>query len=379
MEWQQSFPGGATEPRQTSIEDTYSLALQNEAVIAPNLTFTAGASYDWRDLIQAQDYASNAFVYYPLHNGHALDGQGKLSWRPDAASEWHVSISDRTRFPTLFERFSSRFGGAVSNPNLKPERAVNYEIGGSHQFGRIEVEGAAFYSHLTDTIVNFPFIYTSCTPAGVCTPNSVTQSRNLGHGNYSGVEGSVSLTLSSSLSVGANYTYVHQDLTDPTNAAFHPTDVPTSKGFVYLNWKPVQRLEILPSLDLASNRWTVNSAGTLYYRTGAYANGALRIDYAVTDRVGRGGRRPEPVRRQLSARRRLPRARPQLFAQHPRALLSRRPWIPRAPRASSSTQRGSPSPRVRRVRRRANSCPAYWFRYVDTTKNEAQRFALECC
>ena len=292
VEYQQSFPSGVTEPPQTSIEDTFSLAAENRLTLAPALTLTVGGGYDWRDLRQAEDYANNAFVFYPLHNSHALNGQGLLSWRPSSSEELHLSVSSRTRFPTLFERFSSRFGGAVSNPDLKPERATNYEIGGSKDFGVLHAEGAVFYSHLDDVIVNFPFIFTTCTPAGVCTPNAVTQSRNLGHGNYYGAEMSLAARLSPALELGGNYTFIHRDLHDPTNPAFEPTDVPSSKGFLYADWTPVARLHVTPNLDLASDRWTVNSAGTHYYRTGAYALANLRIDYELAHglEVGVGAR-----------------------------------------------------------------------------------------
>jgi iron complex outermembrane receptor protein len=281
------------EPKQTSVEDTWSLAAENSLALSPTLTAVAGLSYDWRVLKRAEDFASNAFVEYPLKNGHALNGQAKLVYRPDADTEGHFSVSSRVRFPTLFERFSSRFGGAVSNADLKPERATNFELGGSRSFGKtLQLDGAVFYSHLTDVIVSVPFIFTSCTPAGVCTPNAVTQSRNVGHGNYYGLELSATAAVSEALTLGANYTLVHRDQKDPTNAAAQPTDVPTSKGFVYLDWRPVPRLHVTPNLDLATDRWTVNSAGTLYYRTGAYAVANLRIDYALNDHVevGVGGR-----------------------------------------------------------------------------------------
>jgi iron complex outermembrane receptor protein len=292
VEWQQGFPGGVVEPKQTSVEDTWSLAAENKLSLRPDLILTAGVSYDWRVLQRAEDYASGAFVFYPLHNSSALNGQARLDWTPVAGSNLYASVSDRARFPTLFERFSSRFGGAVSNASLKPERAINYELGGSRELGGVHVEGAVFYSSLTDTIVNFPFIYTSCTPAGVCTPNAVTQSRNLGHGDYYGAEISANTALTATLSVGGNYTYIQRDLHDPTNAAFHPTDVPSSKGFVYADWRPLPRLSILPNLDVASDRWTVNTAGTLYYRTGAYVLANLTVEYRVTDQltVSAGGR-----------------------------------------------------------------------------------------
>ncbi|WP_395337497.1 TonB-dependent receptor [Novosphingobium sp. BL-8H] len=272
VEWQQVFPSGATEPKQTSVEETYSIAAENRLDLSPQLNFTAGISYDWRDLSRAEDYANNALIEYPLHNGQALNGQGQLTWRPDAATSLHASISSRARFPTIFERFSSRFGGAVSSPDLKAERATNYEIGGARDFGPVHVEAAAFYSHLTDVIVAFPLIYQG---------QSVTQSRNLGSGNYYGGEISLTAQLARTFSLGGNYTYTHRDLDDPTNTAFQPTGVPTHKAFLWADWSPIDALHVRPNADIASNRWTVNTAGTRYYRTGSYALANLAIDYTL--------------------------------------------------------------------------------------------------
>ncbi len=213
---------------------------------------------------------------------------------------FHASISSRARFPTIFERFSSRFGGATSAPDLKSERATNYEIGAEKKWGALRAEGNLFYSHLTDVIVAFPGLFYTCTnsftppPAPVpgCTPQSVTQSRNLGSGNYYGAELSLNAAVGSTLNLGANYTYVHRDLDDPTNAAFQPTGVPSSKGFAYAEWTPLGGLHVLPSVEASSNRWTVNTAGTRYFRTGSYVQANLRIDYDLVSNltVGAGVR-----------------------------------------------------------------------------------------
>nr|WP_245842840.1 TonB-dependent receptor [Sphingomonas laterariae] len=94
------------------------------------------------------------------------------------------------------------------------------------------------------------------------------------------------------LNLGANDTYTHRDLDDPGNAAFQPTGVPTHKGFAYADWSPIERLHVVPNIDIASDRWTVNTAGTRYYRTGSYVLANLRIDYELIDGlvVGVGGR-----------------------------------------------------------------------------------------
>lgn len=292
VEWQQSFPGGATEPKQTTIEGIYSFALEDVARLTDRLTLTLGASYDWRDLRRAEDYTAGAYVRYPLKDGDAWNAQGRLDWQVNETAGLYASVSSRARFPTLFDRFSSRVGGAVSNPGLAPERAANYEVGGSVQAGAVHAEAALFYTHISDAIVSVPFIFNSCAPAGVCTANAVTQSRNVGDGDTYGLELSASAVLSARLTVGGNYTYLHRELNDPSNRSLKPTDTPTHKGFVYADWRPAARLHVLPNLDLASDRWTVTSAGTRYYRTGAYVLLNARVDYDVTDQVqlGVGGR-----------------------------------------------------------------------------------------
>ncbi|MDD3798596.1 MAG: TonB-dependent receptor [Novosphingobium sp.] len=285
VEYQQSFPSGFVEPKQHNEEDTWSVAAENRLALSPELTLVLGASYDWRDLKRAEEYGTppeggdDAIFSYPIRDADAVNGQGQLVWTPDDVSSVHFSVSSRVRFPSIFERFSSRFGGAVSNPDLKAERATNFEIGGSRRFGSVYAEGAVFYSHLTDVIVAFPMIYEG---------ESVTQSRNLGKGDYYGVELSLDAAIGDTLTVGANYTYVHRDLDDPTNSAFQPTGVPTHKAFLYAEWQPLPPLHVRPSMEIASDRWTVTTDGSLYYRTGSYVQANLSIDYDILEDVSIG-------------------------------------------------------------------------------------------
>lgn len=283
-EVQQSFPSGVFEPWQTTIEETYSAAIENGYKLTPQLELVVGASYDWRDLRRAEDYTAGAFVYYDLRNGDAWNAQGQLLYTPDTETSLHLSVSSRARFPTIFERFSTRFGGAVSNPDLKAERATQVELGGSRQFGPLRIEASGWYAKLDDAIVSFPFIYQG---------NAVAQSRNVGSGDYYGAEISATAQIAEGLRAGANYGWVHRKLDDPSSVAgFHPTGVPEHSGFVWAEWSPIAALRILPSLDVASKRWTVNTAGTNYYKIGDYALANLRVDFDVTDwaTLGVGGR-----------------------------------------------------------------------------------------
>ncbi|WP_281190444.1 TonB-dependent receptor domain-containing protein [Novosphingobium naphthalenivorans] len=223
---------------------------------------------------------------YPLKNADAFNAQGQLIWAPDADTRVNASVSSRARFPTIFERFSTQSGTAASNPGLNPERAINYELGASHQFGAVRFEGALFYSDVKDAIV-------SVRPAGF--PANTTQRQNLGNGKYYGGELSVTAKVSPAFEFGANYTYIHRDF-DITGAAagttvpvFALTGVPTHKAFVFASWKPLPGLTVQPNVDIASNRMTSTTASTpVYYETGSCVVANVKIDYAVTPNIELG-------------------------------------------------------------------------------------------
>lgn len=296
VEFQQGFPSGFTEPHQENLEDTFSAAIENRLALSPELTFTAGLSYDWRDLRKAEEYgvpstggAARIFSY-PLADADALNWQGKLEWQPSEDMALHASISRRARFPTIFERFSTQFGTAASNPGLRPERSVDYEVGGSYRMGALRAEGAVFYSDVQDAIV-------AVRPAGF--PAGTSQRRNLGSGTYYGGEFGLTFTASPSLELGVNYSYIHRKFdisaaASVTVPVFSLTDVPNNKAFAYVEWKPIDKLTIVPNVDIASSRVTLDTfvptapTTVRYYRTGDYVVANIRVDYEVLDGVTLG-------------------------------------------------------------------------------------------
>ncbi|MCP3732970.1 TonB-dependent receptor [Sphingomonas sp. MG17] len=295
-ESQTSRPGlaGATpEPVQRSAERNWSIALEDRLALTPALTLTLGASYDWRDLDAAQEYgvppggtgASRLFSF-PLRNAEAWNAQGRLDWTA-GATRLHASVSSRARFPTLFERFSSQFGTAESNPDLRPERATNFELGGTHSRGPVRLSGALFYSRLNDALVS------------VRTAANLNRRENYGTADYYGGEVSLDATLTPSLEAGLNCGYIHRDFdtgTPPAGGLIRPfrlTDVPAHKGFAWLSWAPLAGVEFVPSIEFASDRTTVtlasaNGLAPVYYQTGDYVIAGLRIDYAILPQVTLG-------------------------------------------------------------------------------------------
>lgn len=273
------------EPWQTTEEDTYSLAIENTHSFGDRLDWIVGASYDWTDLQSAEEVNSSVVsgnvvltqFSYPLINMDAFNWQTALSYALGADSRVYASVSARTRFPTLFERFSSRFGSVIPNPGIGPERAVNYELGFETDVNDdLRLEGALFYSELNDALVSVSVDFGA--PIGI-----QQQTRNVASAQYYGGEVSLTWHVADSLTLGANYSYIERDYDAPTTPAVHPEGVPRHKLFTYADWNITEALTFTPSVELASERWTTTAATPLtYYETGDYALFNAALNWQVT-------------------------------------------------------------------------------------------------
>lgn len=279
-----------SEPRQTNNEYTYSVAGEYSTSLSDALDVVVGASYDWTDLKTANDVnvlvtgttiANSVIsflpVNYALKNNQAFNAQAAVLYRLDDTTRLHASVSSRARFPTVFERFSSRMGTAIPNPDVKEERATNFEVGLDAQpMEGVKLTGAVFYSDLKNALIQIP----------VAVPGfgNVNQTKNAADGEYYGFETSAAVAVSDAFDVGGNLTYMHRKLTDPTNAAFRPQGVPDWKLFAYANWRPFEKLTIRPNVEYADQRWTVTTTTPLaWYKTGSYLLVNVAADYAVSE------------------------------------------------------------------------------------------------
>jgi iron complex outermembrane receptor protein len=192
----------------------------------------------------------------------------------------YASISDRTRFPNIFERFSTRFGTATPNPDLDPERATNYELGWSDTFNnRLKLSGAIFYTEIADAIQSVV--------VGMNGNQQITQNQNVGDGTHKGIEFSVDYDLMPGVRVGGNYTYLKREVHDPLRPTLKAEGTPEHEAFIYLAWDATRDLTITPSLELASDRWSLvtypGAPANVYIETGSYALVNLDVEYRVNE------------------------------------------------------------------------------------------------
>ncbi len=263
------------EPEQEQSQDTWSVAVENTFHARPDLDLIAGVSYDEYKVTRAEEFdtdVSPAVFEYPKGGSDAFNGQAAVVYRYGERGQLHASVSARSRFPTFFELFSTRFGTATPNPDLGPERATNFEIGWEATTSRDTRFGASvFYNDVRDLIQT------------VVLPDTTTQSQNVGDGRFYGLEVFFDARVADAIRLGGNYSYIDREVDDALQPDLRPEGVPTNKGFLYATWSPVDWFSLTPSIEAADDRWSsVNPAPAFpYVKTGAYTLVSLDAQFAL--------------------------------------------------------------------------------------------------
>lgn len=269
---------GFAEPKQDNVEETWSFALEETWHLTPQFDLVIGVSRDIREAKKAEDYANNALIEYQIADNSASNYQAAAIWRYRDIGKLHFSVSDRTRFPTVFERFSTRFGNASSNPWLKPERARNIELGVEDMLtANIRASAAVFHSRVTDAIQSVPV---DLNGNGVIQANE-NQNQNVGKAIFKGIELTLTAALSPALEVGGNYSFIDSKINNPNNPDVKLTTTPRHKSFAYAKWTPTDAFTIIPSVEYATRRWSAAAVGSGYVRTDNIALINLKLEYRV--------------------------------------------------------------------------------------------------
>lgn len=264
------------EPWQESNEDTYSAALENTFKVTRDWDVITGVSYDLRILNKADDWGIvrnvGQAIHYERADDHALNPQMATTYRYSDTGNVSASIERRTRFPTLNERFSNKFGTAYNSPNLKSEKSINTQLAVKDKIGADTKVGATlFHSYIDDAIT------TRSVRVG---PDTYTQNINAGSARHKGFELEASSLVLPSLELGANYSFI---VAEVTNKTLRLTGIPRHKSTLFADWEALEAVHVVPSVELASERWMQNSLTNDYYRGGDMAVANLKVAWKPID------------------------------------------------------------------------------------------------
>lgn len=278
------------EPWQETVQDTWSVAAEDTIHATDRLDLVGGVSFDTYRINKAEKYVSDAgnptdpnknyIKNQALSDASAFNWQMAAIYHQSEVSEFHASVSSRTRFPTLFELYSTRFGDAIANPDLKSERATNYEVGWAGRPTKtLKVGGSLFYSDLTD-IIDSVLLKAPDPDAGKI------QNRNIGDGSYYGTEIYGEWEALPELTLGASYTYLKRILNDPQRPNLEPAGTPEHSAYLYAQWMPYENFTISPNIALYSSRWSADRLESNFFHLKGFALANVNINYKLNENVG---------------------------------------------------------------------------------------------
>lgn len=238
----------AGEPEQSNRDVTQSFALEDSFALTRQLTLVGGLSYDYREATRAESYDSaTGLVRQPEGDNDAVNALFGAFYTLDDGARLRATVARKSRFATIKDRYSFRFGTALPNPDLKTERATHYELGYSAALAPDwKFDAALFRSNITDLIQSVRV------DAGLCSSPPCSQMQNVARARATGLEFAVDGRVGA-LKLDANYTWLHRENLE--DATVKLTDTPRHKFFAAASWTQ-GAWQFGASLEAASRRYT---------------------------------------------------------------------------------------------------------------------------
>lgn len=237
------------QPELTFKDQIFSAGLEDTVTLSDTFSLVAGIGYDYLDTLQAENLtAAGAIEDFAEKDAAGINPQAGLFYRPAISETYHVSVARKTRLPSIKDRYSYRLGTALPNPDLDPEKSINYEIGGeTTRIEALRLKGTLFYNDVSDYI-QLTKIDNPEDPG-----TSINRNENIGEVDLSGVEMEAAVHLPNRFELGANYTYTH---TDNKSDDSRLIDIPQHKIFAYSRCPLLARLTAQVDGEYDSKRYS---------------------------------------------------------------------------------------------------------------------------
>lgn len=252
-------------PYQNFKDEMWSAGLEDTLQITKQFYTIFGVSYDNLKNIKAEDYDTKTkkFSDYNPSSTDAWNPQIGFFYDLTDTDKVHASVAKKTRLPTMKDKYSYKLGAALPNPDLKPEKSINYELGYQGTFfKKMAVKTAIFYSDISDMMLN------ATVPDPSKPGKTLLQAQNIGDVRRYGAEFEVSGYIIASLEGGFNYTYIYSDNRTDSQRI---TDIPKHKLAAFAKYRPVTGLSLIANVEYNSQRYS-STDGVDVARAFAVAN-----------------------------------------------------------------------------------------------------------
>jgi iron complex outermembrane receptor protein len=248
-------------------EDTWSMG--TEYAFAPDilpLTLKAGLGFDalvpveyWGRENELMKRLGEA--YYADHFIIRTKPMFLITWQAGAfyriasGHEARLTYARKNHFPTMSQRYSTRFGRSLPNPSLGPEIASHFELGYRGIFlEKLTVNTAVYYSLITGKIVSVGW------PSPNRPMNSLDYAKNLDRSAFYGFELAPELYMSPAFSAGLSFSLNMYHIYHSENSVNAISYYPPITANAYAVVKVFDRISVIPRLEYLHSRYANTEA-----------------------------------------------------------------------------------------------------------------------
>lgn len=228
----------------------YSIGIENVFFGVEKLKLIAGTSYNFREGLEADNAnilnTDGSFAQFPKNENSAINMQLFGEYKLNKSLEINGTISLKSRFATMKDRYSYRNGVSIANPDLNSEKALNTELGFNYHINeKITVIPEIFYSKIYNTIQLINNVQ-----------NGLSQVQNTGKSEFYGFDLYNRIQIKNNLDFNLNYTFIKRK--NITNPDLLFTDVPEHHLFTNIHWNPFPFLTTNLNAEFSSDRYSTS-------------------------------------------------------------------------------------------------------------------------
>lgn len=256
-------------PTYTMKDEISSIGAEYRHRISLNTDVKLGASYDSERVKQADDsnYNGTTVKNKEMDHGSANSFNPMLTIESRVAEATTIfgGVSQKSRIPSIKDRYSYRFATFIANPNLKAEKSANYEVGVRQAFGSQTLKANLFYMDVKD------YIQEARNVSG-----AKSQLQNIGKVVSRGVEADYNAAVTDKLFVSANASV--QTIENKDNKSVKITDTPTKTANLSVRYGVLKDLNWNASVRFESGRYTEADGSP---KTDAFAVANTGLGYEI--------------------------------------------------------------------------------------------------
>jgi iron complex outermembrane receptor protein len=261
-------------------EDTWSAGVEYSGRIHPKVSLTGGIGFD---ALIPQEFTSrlnneminlgSAWYLVKTKEKFLLSAQAGIFYGFTDNHEVHLTYARKNHFPTMFQRYSTRFGETLPNPRLGSEFANHFELGYQGIIAQmVHLNAAVYYSEITGKIARIRI-------ANPVAPDvSVEYYINLDKTATYGAELGFTAYLLEGFSLGGAFALNKYHILNSAAAAKKITYYPEGTFSLYAEIAPLKNVSLIPSMAYTGSRY-VNIEGTKELGSYTLFNFKARYDF----------------------------------------------------------------------------------------------------